>query len=144
MDEVVNTFGGSSDMAGEIQSKVGVLKVSDNSHSVSKLVYLSGGKIPQNHRDLFSAKVLYQKYYNYRSFVQNNFGRQRLVYQSVKIPFGLTSFLQLIDNSYFYDSQNRLGKIINIDWTMMKDFAIVDYWVQEVYAPNLKESDGLH
>lgn len=140
MDEVVNTFGGSSDLAGGIEAKVGVLKVSDNSHSVSKLVYLSGGKIPQNHRDLFSAKVLYQKYYNYKSFVQNNFGRQRLVYQSVKIPFGLTSFLQLIDNSYFYDNQNRLGKIINIDWAIMKDYAIVDYWIQEIYAPNLKET----
>ncbi len=140
MDTVVSSIGGSSNLAAGIKTKIGVMKVSDNNHSIAKLVYLSGNKMPSNHRDLFSAKVLYDKYYNHKSFVQNSFGRQRLVYKQVKIPFGLSSFLELIDNSYFYDSQNRLGKITNIDWTIMRDSALVDYWVHEVYAPNLKET----
>jgi hypothetical protein len=140
MDNTINALGGSSNFANGISNKVGMLKVTHNNHSIAKLLYLRGGKLPANHRQLFSAKVVYTKYYNHQSFVQNNFGRQRLVYDQVQIPFGLGEFLQLIDNSYFYDNQNRIGKIKNIDWSIMKDTAIVDYWIKEIYAPNLKET----
>ncbi len=140
MDSVINNLGGSSDFAQGIEEKIGMMKVTNNNHSIAKLVYLKGGKIPSNHRQLFSAKVLYEKYYNYTSFVQNNFGRQRLVFEQVVVPFGLAEFLELINNSYFYDNQNRLGKIENIEWNIMKDTAKIDYWIKQVYAPNLKET----
>lgn len=141
LDTVVNTLGGSSNLAAKVTAKIGVLKVSDNNYTKPKLLYTGGGlKLPLNHRQLFSARVMYVKYYNYKSFIQNNFQRQRLVFNQVSIPFGLVSFLQLIDNSYFYDSQNRLGKVQNIDWGMFKDTAVVNYWIQKKYAPNLKET----
>ncbi len=140
LDTVVNTLGGSSNLAGKINNKIGMLKVTHNNHTKPKLLYLTGGKLPINHRTQFSAKVMWDKYHNEQSWVQNNYGQQRLVFKGVKIPFGLESFLQLVNNSYFHDPQNRKGKMTNLRWNMFGDFAIVDFWIQEPYTKNLKES----
>lgn len=137
LDNVVNTFGASSNLASFVTNKIGMLKVSDNNHTVPKLLHLTGGRLPVNHRELFKAKVMWDKYHNDKSFVLNNFGRQRLVFKEVKVPFGLEDLLILIDNSYFTDNENRLGKITNINWNMFNDFATVSWWVHEVYDTNL-------
>jgi hypothetical protein len=140
LDGVVNSLGASSNLTSKITNKIGILKVSDNNHTKPKLLYLAGNKMPLNHRSLFSAKVMYDKYYVEKSFVANNWHSQKEVYKGVRIPFGLESFLKLIDNSYFYDNSNRLGKVMNIEWSLDGDFAVVDYWIREVYTTNLKES----
>lgn len=140
IDNVVNTLGANSNLAGQVNNKIGMLKVTHNNHTKPKLLYLKGGKLPVNHRTQFSARKMWDKYYNYESFVLNNFGKQRLVYKGVRIPFGLEDFIKVVDNSYFYDSQNRLGKITNLSWNMLGDFATADFWIQEPYTANLKES----
>jgi hypothetical protein len=140
LDGVVNTLGASSNLTSKITNKIGVLKVSDNNHTKPKLLYLAGNKMPVNHRSLFSAKVLYDKYYVEKSFVANNYHGQKKVFKSVRIPFGLEAFLKLITNSYCYDSTNKLSKVTNIQWNLFGDFAVIDYWYREVYTTNLNES----
>jgi len=139
LDNVVNALGGSSNLAKKVNNKVGMLKVSDNNTSKPKLLYLSGSKLPKNHRSLFSAKVMWDKYHNEQSWVQNNYGQQKLVFKGVRVPFGLEDFLKLVDNSYFTDYKQRQGKVTNITWNMFGDFATIDYWVQEPYTTNLVE-----
>jgi len=140
LDSVAQALGGNSNLAGSITGKLGVMKVSDNSHIVPKLVYLAGGKIPVNQRDLFSAPVLYAKYWNQTSFIANNFRRQRKVYNNVRVPFGLNNFIELIDNSYFTPSTGGIGKVKQINWRLFSDYATISYWEQHKYAPNLKET----
>ena len=139
LDTVVNALGGSSNLAGTIKNKIGMLKVSDNNTTKPKLLYLIGGKLPINHRDLFSAKVMWNKYWNEQSWVQNNYGQQKLVFKQVRVPFGLEDFLKLTNNSYITDQQGREGKVTSIGWNLFSDTATVDYWVHEVYTRNLVE-----
>lgn len=139
-DQVAGVFGGRARLASKIENKVGVLQVSNNNHSIPKLLYMVGGRIPSNHRDLFSAKALYDKYHVERSFVQDNYQRQRRYYENEVIPFGLESFVKLLKNSFFRDEFGRRSKIVDIEWNMSRDFATVSYWISDIYTTNLKET----
>lgn len=140
IDGATKTFGKGTNLAARVKDRRGVLVVSNNNHQIAKLLWLENGNIPPNQRDLFSAKSLYDKYHNYESFVANNFGFQRLVFKNVKVPFGFEDFLKVINNSYFTDQNGKEGKIESIKWNLAGDFAIVDYWLEEVYTKNLKET----
>lgn len=139
-DSIAGVFGGRPNLAKKIKSKVGVLEVSNNNHSVPKAIWIQGDRIPSNHRDLFSAKTLWDKYHVEKSFVQNGFSRQRRYVEGETIPFGLNDFVTLLNNSYFRDSNGTNSKVVDIEWNMSKDFATISYWTQEVYTNNLKET----
>lgn len=139
-DQVAGIFGGRPNLAKQIKTKVGVLEVSNNNHSVPKLLWLSGGRLPSNHRDLFSAKTLWEKYHVEKSFVQNNFTRQRRYVENEVIPFGLDDFVTLLNNAYFRDENGQLGKVTDLQWNFSKDSATISYWVQEIYTNNLQET----
>ncbi len=139
-DQIAGVFGGRPNLARRIRNKVGVLRVSNNNHSVPKLLWMQGNRLPSNHRLLFSAKTLWEKYHNYKSFVDNNFGRQRRYVENEDVPFGLNDFVTLLNNAYFRDENGQIGKIVDIEWNMSKDFATISYWVQEIYTNNLKET----
>lgn len=139
-DKIGGVFGGRPNLAKKIKNKVGVLKVSNNNHSVPKLLWLQGSRIPSNQRSQFSAKTLWEKYHNEKSFVQNNFSRQRRYVENEVIPFGLNDFVTLLNNSYFRDENGQVGKIVDLEWNMSKDFATISYWIQEIYTNNLKET----
>lgn len=136
------TNAANSNYAGIITNKIGMLRISENLVSTPRLLYLNNDdlKMPSNHRDLFSAKVLYDQYINYYSFVSNNYGGQYKVYEGVKIPFALSDFLKLIDNSYFYDSDGSKGQITKVSWKIGEDYAMIDYRVQQVWTTNLQET----
>ena len=139
-DSVASIFGGRPNLAKKIKNKVGVLQVSNNNHTVPKLLWMNGNRLPSNQRNLLSAKTLWDKYHNYNSFVDNGFGKQRVYYENEVVPFGLSSFVQLLNNSYFRDEFGRVGKIVDLEWNMDKDFATLSYWVQQPYTNNLKET----
>jgi len=139
-DGLINTFGGSSDLEGQIEGKIGYLKVSQNDYSLPKLLTLVGDKLPANHRALLSAKYLYENYHISKSFVQNNYYGQKYVYNDIEIPFGFEDFLQLINNSYFTTSDGYSAKAIKIEWNILKDKAVLSYWIRKPYTTNLKET----
>jgi len=130
-----------------ITLREGALKVEDQFFSVPKLIYMENGKIPSNFTDKIGAIALYNNYHSYKSFVQgiknpNNLNdtNQKKLFSSVKIPFGIESFNQIINNSYFNDSSGNIGKFTSINWNVDRDFAIVDYYVFENYMNNLTET----
>lgn len=139
-DSIGSVFGGKPNLAKKVKNKVGVLQVSNNNHSVAKLLWMPSGRIPNNHRDLFSAKTLWEKYHVEKSFVSNNFSRQRRYVEGEVIPFGLSSFVTLLNNSYFRDENGRIGKIVDLEWVFSKDYATISYWIEDVYTTNLKET----
>ena len=139
-DSVVNLFGGNSNLQQNIKARVGMLKVSGNTHQLPKVLYYNGSSIPSNHRDLFKAKTLHDKYHVYDSFVQNNYNGQKLIYSEVKIPFTFSDFIKLTDNSFFTTYDGKQGKMINIRWNVDRDYAICDFWVRQIYTKNLEEN----
>ena len=139
-DSVINTFGGDSKLAKKIQDRIGNLKVSSNNHRVPKLLWIENGSIPKDHRAKLSARVSYEKYHVYNSFVEENGGGQKLVYDNQLIGFGYNDFLKLVRNSYFYDIQGRLCKATDLSWTPATDKAQLSYTIATQYTDNLKET----
>jgi hypothetical protein len=85
------------------------------------------------------AKYLYDNYHYGKSFVTNNNFGQKIKYNEVAIPFGLTDFLKLIENSYFYTTDSKVAKVTELKWNIASDKAIVNYWIREPYTTNLFE-----
>jgi len=143
-DGLINFFGGNSNSSNLIGQRLETLKVSQKNHSVAKLLYMvessNGLKIPLDNRDFWSAKVLWDDYHNYNSFVSNNFGGQRRLFDERKRAFGFGDLLQTIDDSFCKTAEDEDAKIESIKWQFDKDFAIMDYWTPFVYTENLKET----
>ena len=140
IDKTTGFLGGGTSFASKITSRIGILKVTNNWHSIPKLLYTQGtGKLSSNHRDLWNAKVLYDQYHNDKSFVLNNFYGQKTYYKGLTIPFGFEDYKQLTTNSYFL-FKGKQAKIIKFEWTIGTDTAVIDFWVREPYTYNLKET----
>lgn len=141
LDSIINTFGGNSTYAAQVvNNKIGVLKQTSNWHSLPKIVMLTGNKLPANYRNVFSAKVLYDNYHSFDSFTLNNFNGQKELHKDIRIPFGMADFVTLINNSYCTDSNGANAKIMSIKWKVTEDYAIIDYWVRNVFTQNLVET----
>ena len=139
IDGITGVFGGGTNYASQINNKVGTLKVSTNNHSLPKLIWLEGGQIPLNHRDKLNAKVLYDKYHSYKSFVSDNFVNQKIVTVNETVPFGFDDFLALIENSYFVNVNSVDSKATEFRWVLSADKANLSYWSRQVYTTNLEE-----
>lgn len=125
----------------KLDDKIGTLKIGNNNHQIPKLLWLENGRLPQDHRTKLSAKALYTYSYFQKSFISNNYRRQRRNYESVEIPFGLNDFVQLIRNGYFPNYNNiGKGKITSFKWNISQDKAIASFYVEDVYTKNLNET----
>lgn len=126
--------------AERITSLLSTMVVSTKHWSVPKVVYVnSSGGIPVNNREMLSARKLYTKFWSYRSFAAPYTG-QKIMYDSVKIPFGLTEWLTLTNNAYFTTADGRTGKFTSLEWVMGQNYAIASFWIQEVYIKTVKET----
>lgn len=140
-DRATKVLGRGTNLAGQIKNKIGVLKQSQNNTTLPKLLYLnSDNKLPSDHRDKFSAKVLWNDYHSYKSFVDNNYIGQKIVYKDVRIPFGLDDFIKLTNNSYFRTFEGEQAKATAIRWSVSQDFALIDFYIRTPYTKNLKET----
>lgn len=139
-DTILGALGSNKNFAKKIENRVGMVKVSQEETTRPKCIVLNGGTMPPNHRDVSSAKYLWNNYINVLSFVDNNFKRQRIYYEGVTFGFGLSGFLKTFRNSYFYTESGKVGKFTNIKWDWESDQVIADFWIQEVYTTKLKQN----
>ena len=139
IDKVTGIFGGGTNFKSKVTTRIGVLKQSTNWHTIPKLLYLNGGRMPINHKSLWNAEVLWEKYHDEKSFIANNYKAQKQVYNQVSVPFGLEDFFKLTTNPYFIYKGNT-AKIVNFTWTVGEDVSVIDFWVRKPYTFNLKET----
>jgi len=139
-DRLIKSFGGGSSFKAAVQNRVGSLKVSNNNTTTPKILYLKNGKMPSNHRSICGAPYLSDKFHAGKSFVQNDYYGQKVVYEGVRIPFGFEDYLLTIENSYFTTEEGAEAKITKLEYNINSDTAIVDYWIRQKYTVNLKET----
>jgi len=56
------------------------------------------------------------------------------------ITFCLDDYFKVVNNPFIFDSQGRKGKLISLDWGAEDEEATIEYWIQEIYTRNLKET----
>jgi len=113
-----------------------MLKVWETSHSVAKVLYIQNGRLPANHRQLLSAKSIYEKYHAQSSFV---FQGQKKIYSGIVTKFSLEDFNRLVENSYFRTQDGALCEVRELEWEIDMNKATIVFEVREVYDRNLKE-----
>lgn len=139
VDDVINFFGGNSNLAAQVDSKVGLMKISTNNWTVAKIAPLRAGYLPQNHRQLFSAKYLEINYHFGKSFVRNNYYAQERKVSGEKVPMDLINFVYLLNNGRFFDKDGVQLKAEQVVYTPAKNYAEIDYRYKSPYTTNLKE-----
>jgi len=135
-DSVINTFGGSSNLANKVKNRIGMLRVSTPNHALSKILYVSNGNLPSNHAEIVNADNLYRDYYLPSSLAN---GGQKKVFEGVEIPFNLKSFNNLKENPYFIGNNGALSKVNSIEWGISEDKAFINYEEEFRYTNKLKE-----
>jgi len=124
----------------DIKRRIGALRISNKVHTVPKLIFMDGGKIPINQRQLWSAKVLWDKYWVEKSFVQNGFRDQKLIIDNQIIPFTPTDFANIIDSSFYTTQEGQEARAVRLRWTPDSDEAILSSWVRQPYCDKLVET----
>lgn len=137
-NKILSIFGGK--LKNPIQARVGLLKISSLDFDKPKLLPLRGGKLSSSHRTQLSAKVLWENWHNYKSFVDNNFGGQRLVYSDVRVPFTFQDYNKLVNFNKLTDWKGRDGEVTRLEWSFDEDTAVIDFEVKEIYTKNLVET----
>ena len=131
-----------TNLVARIENREGALKTSGQIHNVAKLLYMPGGKsIAVNHRDFLSAPYLWDAYHSEKSFIDNGFNRQRVLFEGVEIPLRLNDFNSLINNAYFTTGTGAVGKFTSLDWVIGADKATADFWITLPYTKNLEQID---
>lgn len=132
VDAIIKLFGGKT-IGEKIDDGRGRLIISHNSFSIPKLICLQNGLIPKNHRDILSARALYQNYHYWRSFKTNPDNSQGKVYENIRIPFGFTDFVKTQRTSVF-TTQGSQGRFKTLSWRFSSDTATCSYIVYQRYV----------
>jgi len=109
---------------GSKKSKKGLMQISQQFFSVTKMLILNSGgkKISDNDSTLLSAETLWQKFHyinqpqNYRFVIKNG----------VKIPLNDTYFNQLLNYNYA-EIDGKQSEILTMEYFDEKGYAVVDY-----------------
>ena len=145
VDAVIGFFGGNSGLAASINNRVGMLSLSEDTTSVSKLLIIENENIPANDSDQLNAKDLWNDFHYINSFVpitdpnDNTLKHsQYYLYKDVTIPFCHSDFVALLANNRFKTTSGDIGEIINLEWSIFQDTAKVSYKINKLYTKNLK------
>lgn len=122
-----------------VQDRVNMLKISQPFFNVPKVLKMKGSKLSNDSRSNLSAPYLWNTYLNYDSFVQNNFSRQRKVFEGIEIPFSFEDYKKVKENAYFITENGQRGKFTSLQWIIEADRAEASFWIEEVYTKNLQE-----
>jgi len=139
IQNLLSVFGINASLVDKINDRKGLLKVSTPYHTVAKLLKMNGSLLDVNYRSQLSAEYLWDTYISERSFVTNANRRQRVIYTGLTIPFRLSNFLEILENTFFQLSDGRVGKLTKCEWDIDKDSAEVDFYIEERYTTNLRE-----
>ena len=131
IDEVTGVFGGGTNLESQITNRIGVLQISSQYYSTTKLLYLIGGKQPANYESFLKASVIWNKYHYINQIQLNDFK----IRNGSRIRLSFQDFVDLLNNNYA-EINGNLCEILRIEWIDEKSFALISYKEPFDYADN--------
>jgi len=132
-DSVVNFFGGNSSLEAQVKGRVGVTMIGQQYFQKTKIMFQTGGRQPENYRDIIGANTLYQKYHVINQ-VKENFKRE---YSEV-VKFSTQQFELLLDNNFVTDQNGNSLEILTFEWTNEGKEAEITYAIKSNEGFNTK------
>jgi len=122
IDGLTGIFGGGTNYAGQIENRIGVLIVSQQFFSITKLLYTIGGKQPANYEDFLAAKNLWKNYHYINQIQLNDY----LIRNDIEATISPSDFINLLNNNYA-DVNGIVVEILRIEWIDEKSIAKITY-----------------
>ena len=129
MDSVVNTFGGSSNLASTIQNRIGVTQIGSQFYGVTKVLWATNGKQPEDYVSYIRASAIYENYHKINEIQINGYK----IFNEVTMRITSEDFVNLLDNNYAYIN-GELCEILSINYIDEQSKAIISYKVPYNYA----------
>lgn len=138
IDEVIEFFGGSSNLASTIDARKDCLQISQLYFSTTKVLYGKTGTIKpneliqeQNYFDYLSAKAIWTNFHKINEIQQNDF---RII-ENARLMLSHSEFVTLLNNNYA-QINGILSEILKIEWIDEQSFAQITYKQRDDYANN--------
>jgi hypothetical protein len=132
-DDVINFFGGDSNLQANVKGRIGVVQISKQHYTQTKLIYTTGGKQALNFDKIIGANAIYQKFHKGNQ-VKENFKR---IYNAI-IPFSTSNFEALLNNNFIQDMQGNSLKISTFAFINESKSAEIQYSIDSDEAFNVK------
>ena len=130
IDLVVNVFGGNSNVASLITNRIGVLQISQQFFSITKVLYtMDDGRQPSNYKDYIRASSLWNNYHYINQIFLNNYK----VKEGIRVRLSYQDFLNLLTNN-FAQVGNQVVEILKIEYIDEKSYALISYREFNNYA----------
>lgn len=129
IDAITGLFGGGTNLVAKIEGRVGVLVISQNFFSVTKLLYTINGKQPANFKDIVSAKGLWNNYHYINQIALNSWK----IKSDVRLRIMEEDFVTLLNNNWIeVDGVNC--EILRLEWIDEKSLATLTYRIPDNFA----------
>jgi hypothetical protein len=122
VDEVIEAFGGNGNLASQITNRVGVLQISQQFYSKTKLMWTIGGKQPENYTSYIGASAIYNNYHVINEIQNNDYK----VFEDVPVRMTNDEFTSILNNNFaIFDG--KVCEILTMKYLEDKRLATVSY-----------------
>jgi hypothetical protein len=128
-DEATALFGGGTNFAAKIDGRVGVMVISQNVFTVTKLLYTSAGRQQQNFMNYVSAGSLWNKFHYIEQIALNDY----IIKTDARVRIKASDFVTLLDNNYV-EIDGVSCEILRLEWIDEKTQAVITYKEPNNYA----------
>lgn len=122
VDEVIEAFGGNGNFAAQITNRIGVLQISQQFFSKSKIMWTIGGKQPENYESYISASAIYNNYHVINEIQNNDYK----VFEDVPVRMTNNEYTAIINNN-FATFDGKVCEILTMKYLEDKRLATVSY-----------------
>jgi len=129
IDALTGLFGGGTNLVAKINGRIGVLVISQNFFSVTKLLYTVNGKQPANFGDYVSATGLWNNYHYINQIALNSYK----IKNEVRLRIMEEDFVTLLNNNWA-EINGVNCEILKLEWIDEKSLATITYRIPDNYA----------
>jgi hypothetical protein len=122
VDLIINTFGGSSNLTGLINNRIGVLQISQQFYTTTKMLYTVNGRQPENYPDLIKASTIYENYHSINEITINDYK----IFSEVPLRITSSEFVNLLNNNYA-EIDGVICEILTIKYFDEQSSALITY-----------------
>lgn len=122
VDSLISFLGGDESFADKVTDRLGVMQISQQHFSTTKLMYTVGGKQPANYLDYIGAGAVYNNYHAINQVKEN----LKSISNS-QIPFSESQLLALMNNNVVFDINGNQLEILTFDYISENSEANIMY-----------------
>ena len=129
IDFVTGIFGGGTNFAGQIENRIGVLMVSQNYFTTTKMLYTVNGKQQGDFLDYMAARAIWGKFHYINQIQLNDYA----IKNEARLQMTQSEFVTLLNNN-FAEINGVMCEILRIEWIDEKSYAQITYRERNNYA----------